>query len=162
MNITIKKMKSDAEIMGKAYVHWRSWQEAYRGIVNRQYLDRLTLEKCEEIARRWPDDLLVAKDGDRVIGFVGYGKAGDEDLDDAGEIFALYILTEYYGQGVGYRLMQAGLDRLRDCSEIVVRVLKENERAVRFYERCGFRFDGREETVVLGSPAVTIQMRMER
>ena len=27
MNIVIKKMETDAEIKGKAYVHWKSWQE---------------------------------------------------------------------------------------------------------------------------------------
>ena len=50
MNIVIKKMETDAEIKGKAYVHWKSWQEAYSGIVDQRYLDSLTLDKCEKIA----------------------------------------------------------------------------------------------------------------
>ena len=29
MNIEIKKMESDEEIKGKAYVHWKSWQDAF-------------------------------------------------------------------------------------------------------------------------------------
>ena len=61
MNIVIKKMESDDEIRGKAYVHWKSWQEAYSGIVDQRYLDSLTLEKCEETAYRWPDDMSKAK-----------------------------------------------------------------------------------------------------
>ena len=52
MNIVIKKMESDDEIKGKAYVHWKSWQEAYSGIVDQRYLDSLTLEKCEKTAYR--------------------------------------------------------------------------------------------------------------
>ncbi|MEE3471918.1 MAG: GNAT family N-acetyltransferase [Butyrivibrio hungatei] len=36
----------------------------------------------------------------------------DEELPEAGEIFAIYILEEYYGTGVGQALMQAGLDEL--------------------------------------------------
>ncbi len=40
----IKKMESDEEIKGKAYVHWKSWQVAYKGIVDQNYLDSLTLE----------------------------------------------------------------------------------------------------------------------
>ena len=55
MIIVIKKMESDDEIKGKAYVHWKSWQEAYSGIVDQRYLDSLTLEKCEKTAYRWPD-----------------------------------------------------------------------------------------------------------
>ena len=53
MNIVIKKMETDAEIKGKAYVHWKSWQEAYSGIVDQRYLDSLTLDKCEKIRMSW-------------------------------------------------------------------------------------------------------------
>ena len=74
MNIVIKKMETDAEIKGKAYVHWKSWQEAYSGIVDQRYLDSLTLDKCEKIAFRRTDNVIIAKDGDSVIGFVGFGK----------------------------------------------------------------------------------------
>ena len=42
--------------------------------------------------------MLVAKDGDKVVGFVGYGKCRYDDLFNAGEVFALYILREYYGK----------------------------------------------------------------
>ncbi len=162
MSITIKKMESDDEIKGKAYVHWKAWQEAYPGIVDQNYLDGQTLEKCESIAYRWPDSIIVAKDGDRVVGFVGYGKYRDDELENTGEIYAIYILAEYYGQGVGYRLMQAGLAQLESYPQIAVWVLKENERAIKFYERCGFHADGREETLQLGSPVTEIRMILTR
>ena len=66
MSIIIKKMETDEEIKAKAYVHWKSWLEAYTGIVNQEYLDKLSLEKCEEIAYSWPDNIIVAKDGNQV------------------------------------------------------------------------------------------------
>ena len=75
--ITIKPMETAAETEGKAYVHWKSWQEAYAGIVDPAYLSALTLEKCLTIARRFPDRILAAKDGDRVVGFAGYGPYRD-------------------------------------------------------------------------------------
>lgn len=156
--VIIRKMESEEEIRGKAYVHWKSWQEAYTGIADARYLDALTLEKCEDMARRWPDNIWIAKDGERVVGFVGCGKYRGEDLGDAGEVFALYILAEYYGQGVGYRLMQTALKQLSAYPQVVVRVLKENRRAIRFYERCGFRFDGWEETLSLGTPVTEVRM----
>ena len=143
MDIQIKKMETDAEIRGKAHVHWRAWHEAYPGLVSEEYLEKLTPEKCEDMARRWTDGNLVAKDGDRVVGFVGYGDRGDE-APGVGEIFALYVLTEYYGTGVGRRLMEAALTKLRDYPEICLWVLKENRRAIRFYEKCGFRSTGEE------------------
>ena len=152
MNIVIKKMETDAEIKGKAYVHWKSWQEAYSGIVDQRYLDSLTLDKCEKIAFRRTDNVIIAKDGDSVIGFVG----------NAGEVFAIYILSQYYGKGIGYRLMQTALSELADHSKIAVWVLKENTKAIRFYERCGYRFDGREQIIELGSPVVAARMVLER
>ena len=89
MNIVIKKMETDAEIKGKAYVHWKSWQEAYSGIVDQRYLDSLTLDKCEKIAFRRTDNVIIAKDGDSVIGFVGFGKYRNDELENAGEVFAI-------------------------------------------------------------------------
>ena len=162
MNIVMKKMESDDEIKGKAYVHWKSWQEAYPGLVDQRYLDSLTLDKCEKTAYRWLDNIIVAKDGDSVVGFVGYGKYRDDELENAGEVFSIYILSEYYGKGVGYRLMKAALSQLTEYPRIAVWVLKNNQRAIRFYERCGYRFDGREEMLVLGSPVIEARMLLER
>ena len=144
MDIEIKSMETDEEIRGKAYVHWKAWHEAYPGLVSEGYLDKLTLEKCEELARRGHGGgLLVAKDGGRVVGFVGCGDRGDE-APGVGEIFALYVLREYYGTGVGAQLLAAGLARLQDYPEVCLWVLKENGRAIRFYKKFGFRPSGEE------------------
>ncbi len=158
MNIIIKAMETEAEIRGKAYVHWKSWQEAYPGLVSPAYLEKLSLEKCEEIAFRRPENTLVAKDGERVLGFVCYGGGDDPDT---GEIFALYVLAAYYGTGLGRRLMDAGLERLRDCPEVRLWVLQGNARAIRFYEKCGFRSDGAEKKLPALS-AREIRMRLRR
>lgn len=141
MGVTIKAMETDEEIRGKAFVHWRTWHEAYPGLVSDEYLDRLTLEKCEDMASQWPENTLVALDGDRVTGFVSYGDRGEE-RPDAGEIFAIYVLPEYWGTGTGAALMKAALERLAGYPEIGLWVLKDNGRAIRFYEKQGFSPDG--------------------
>ena len=120
------------------------------------YLDAMTLEKCEKMARSWKDNLIVAKDKDRVIGFVGYGDRGAE-APDTGEIFALYVLSEYYGKGVAQQLMRAGLDRLKDYPRVCLWVLKENKRAIRFYRKFGFVPDG-EEMISMVIKAEKIRM----
>ena len=158
MGIIIKKMETDDEIRGKGYVHYKAWQEAYPGLVDQNYLDKMSLEKCEEIAYRWLDNILVAKDSGRVIGFVGYGKCRNEDLVDAGEVFAIYVLAEYYGKGVGKALMDAALNLLKDYSQIAVWVLEGNKRAIKFYEKCGFRSDGKTEEITLGTPVTELRM----
>ena len=160
MSIIIKKMDTEEEIKGKAFVHWKAWHEAYPGLIRKEYLDRLTIEKCEEIAFKWRDGLLVAKDGERVVGFVGYGHRED-DPQMVGEVFALYILSEYYGKGVGLLLMKAALDRLNGYAEVCLWTLKENKRAIRFYQKCGFQPNGAEK-LSESIAAVGIQMMLIR
>ena len=159
MDIIIKPMETEDEIRGKAYVHWKSWQESYAGIVDAGYLAQMTLESCEEKAFRWRDNIFVAKDGERVVGFAGYGKSREED--GAGEVFAIYVLEEYQRRGVGYALMQKALALLGDCRIVCVWVIKANAKAIRFYERVGFRPDGEEKDYTLGTPVRLIRMALE-
>ncbi len=159
MNIIIKAMETDDEVRGKAYVHWKAWQEAYAGLMDDAYLASRTLEAAERTAVRWRDGLMVAKDGSRVVGFVGYGAYRDDTLPETGEIYALYILREYYGAGVGQRLMEAALMQLAGYPRIALWVLQGNARAIRFYQKCGFAFDGAQATLDLGGPATEVRMQ---
>ena len=160
MAIIIKPMETEDEIRGKAYVHWKSWQESYAGIVDAGYLAGLTLEGCEEKAFRWHDNIFVAKDGERVVGFVGYGEARGEE--GAGEVFALYVLEEYQHRGIGYALMRRALDELSGSHRVYLWAFAENKKALSFYERVGFRLDGTEKEIVLGTPARGVRLTMER
>jgi len=158
----IKEMESEEEINGKAYVHYKTWHETYTNLVDFAYMEGVTLEKCITIAHKWPENILVAKDGDKVIGFVGYGAYHDDTLPGHGEVFAIYVLEEYHGLKVGYALMNAALDKLSDYNKIAVWVLKGNEKAIRFYERYGYRFDGTEAEIKLGTPNTEQRMIYER
>ena len=141
--IVIKEMESDDEIKGKAYVHFKSWHEAYKGIVSDEYLEKMTAEKCEALSYKWRDRVITAKDNGRVVGFVGYGESSE--LQGYGEIFALYVLSEYYGTGVGQMLLDAAFEKLAEYPHKCLWVLKENKRARRFYEKNGFYPDGAEK-----------------
>jgi ribosomal protein S18 acetylase RimI-like enzyme len=163
MPFQIVPMASEQDMDGKAYVHWKAWQEAYAGLVDSAFLANHTLEKCQAMARRWPDNILLAKtDEGRVIGFVGYGKNRDNDLADSGEIFAIYVLRDYYDKKAGYALMEAGMEKLMDYSRVAVWVLADNARAIRFYERYGFVRDGASKAITLGTPLTEIRLIYER
>jgi ribosomal protein S18 acetylase RimI-like enzyme len=87
--------------------------------------------------------VLAASQGERVVGFVRVGPVEEEH--EVGLVYLLYVLPEYWGRGVGKALMSAAMDELRDLGrrEAVLWVLKENQRARRFYESLGWRLDGR-------------------
>ncbi len=156
--LTVKPMQTEDEIDGKGYVHYKSWQETYVGLIDAEYLRNITEEKCKAMAHKWTDNILVAKDGDKVIGFVAYGKYRDDTLSDCGEVFAIYVLADYQGKKVGYELMNAAFEKLAAYDKIAVWVLKGNEQAIKFYERYGFRFDGTELEVMLGTPNTELRM----
>ena len=143
MNITIKRIETEDEIRGKAFVHWKAWHEAYTGLISQEYLDKLTLEVCEKMAFGRTDNIIIAKDRERVVGFVIYGDRGEKN-PETGEIIAIYVLAEYYGTGAGRQLMEAGMEQLKGYPRICLWVLKGNGRAIRFYEKSGFRPDGEE------------------
>ena len=159
MDIEIKKMETEDEIKGKAYVHWRSWHEVYPGLASQEYIDSLTLQKCEETAFKWLDNVIIAKDKGRVIGFIGYGPS-QEEPKEAGEIYSLYVLTEYFGKGIGSRLMEAALEQLKEYALFHVWAVKGNDRAIRFYGKFGFFLDGREKySETVGAAGIRLTMK---
>ena len=160
-NDTIKPMETEAEIDGKGYVHFKAWHETYTKLVDAAYMSGMTEEACRRIAHKRTDHILVAKDGERVIGFVGYGASRDAGLSGCGEIFALYVLAEYQGQRVGYALMNTALEKLSDYRRIALWVLKGNDKAIRFYERYGFCLDGTEKEILLGTPNTELRIVFE-
>lgn len=161
-SIVIKTAETDEELCGRGYVHCTAWQEAYRGIVSDRYLDTMTVEATTARARQFPENTLVAKDGDKVVGFAVYSPSRDDDLPDAGEVDAIYVLSEYYDRKVGYRLMNKAVDRLSDYNTIFVWVFENNERAIRFYHKFGFEFDGSKKEWNLGGPLTIVRMVKSR
>ena len=161
-SIIIKSAETDEELCGRGYVHCTSWQEAYRGIVCDRYLDTMTVEATTARARNFPDNTLVAKDKEKVVGFAVYGPSRDEDLTNAGEVVAIYVLKEYYNKKIGYRLMNEAISRLGEYNTVFVWVLEKNERAIRFYQKYGFEFDGCKKQLNLGTPVSAVRMIKKR
>ena len=161
-SICIKLAETDEELRGRGYVHCTSWQEAYRGIVSDRYLDTMTVEATTARARQFPENTLVAKDKDKVVGFAVYGPSRDEDLPGAGEVEAIYVLSDYYGKKVGYRLMNEAFSRLSEYNTIFVWVFEKNERAISFYHKYGFEFDGCKKEWRLGTPVSIVRMVKKR
>lgn len=157
MKIIIKKMETPEEIEGKSLVHWQTWREAYDDLLPADFQETMTLEKCRFFSQKYPENTLIAMDGKKVVGFISYGNFRDEAIQ-AGEIIALYVLKDYYGKGVSKQLMHAAFVALDQFSEIYLWVLKDNKRAIAFYQKMGFTFDGQEQILKLGKPVKELRM----
>ena len=113
-----------------AYVHVNSWRTTYQGIVSEEYLQSLSLEKREE---KWVQILsgshhtyvCVMKDGE-MAGFVSFGKERTGVYE--GELYAIYLLKEHQGKGIGKELFRIATRGLKKCgyNTMWIWVLKEN------------------------------------
>ena len=157
MKIIIKTMETPEEIEGKSLVHWQTWREAYDNLLPADFQETMTLEKCRFFSQKYPENTLIAMDGKKVVGFISYGNYRDETIQ-AGEIIALYVLKDYYGKGVSKQLMHAAFVALDQFSEIYLWVLKDNKRAIAFYQKMGFTVDGPEKILELGKPVKELRM----
>jgi ribosomal protein S18 acetylase RimI-like enzyme len=159
MNIS-PAVSEDAAAIARAQV--RSWQAAYERILPDDYLANLSADKRElmwrEFIARGSPELLVARDGDYIVGFVAFGPCRDEGVGTArAEIWAIYVTPSHWSQGVGSQLWGRARARLaaQGYRSVSLWVLTGNERAIQFYDGVGFTVDeGSAKEVVLGGKAL--------
>lgn len=83
---------------------------------------------------------LVAEDGDKIVGVVSVGDRSTEN-DRIGELFGLWVTPELRGQGVAWKLVQAGVRQAtsENYAFLIYWVGTDNGRAVAFASSFGFR-----------------------
>lgn len=94
----------------------------------------------------------VADSGDELIGFAMSGISDD----GMPQLYMLYVVARHHGTGIGQRLFEAVIP----SGAAVLWVAMENPRAIAFYHRNGFEFDGAEQTDP-GTPGI-VEARMVR
>ena len=103
---------------------------------------------AERMAEPWfdPAGLLVAPDGDRLLGF-HWTKQHSPSL---GEVYVVGIDPAAQGRGLGKLLTLAGLHHLRDrgVDEVLLYVESDNAPAVAVYSKLGFRHDAADTHVM--------------
>ena len=110
-------------------------------------------ELAERMAEPWfdPAGLLVAADGDRLLGF-HWTKRHSATL---GEVYVVGIDPASQGLGLGKVLVDAGLRHLRDggAEDVLLYVESDNVPAVRLYEGLGFTHAPADTHVMYVRPA---------
>ena len=130
-----------------AEIHVATWQAAYSDLLPADYLAKMTVEKRQAYWREAIEysepQLLVAIEGDKIVGFVGYDRSRDaKTRSTVGEIWAIYVLQEHWGKGAGLALWDGAREGLKEegCTQVTLWVLLRNERALQFCEHAaGFK-----------------------
>ena len=127
---------------------WRlTWQQAYPSI---DFTARVAWWR-----ERWRGELvpnasiIVAEQADTLVGFV--------TLDGSGYLDQLVVKPDYWGS----KLASALVDETKRLSPdgVTLEVNEDNARAIRFYERNGFRRAGEDVNPTSGRPVLRMSWR---
>lgn len=148
-----------------AAIHVHTWQAAYAGILPTDYLANLSLQKRTDF---WRQQLtvsgslvLVAVENDEVIGWASGGANRDPSANSGAEVYAIYVLPEFWTRGIGRELMQKTEESFSPNSCITLWVLAQNQRAIRFYNKLGYKSDDCKKTIQLGGVSL-VEIRLKK
>ena len=109
--------QSDAN--GIAKVHVDCWRSTYDGIVPVDFLADLSYQESESFWRdilsdsNMPGFVYVAvNDAGKIVGYIAGGPEREGDRLYEGELYSIYILKEFQGQGIGGSLITAASKKL--------------------------------------------------
>lgn len=145
-----KPLPADAQELAR--LHVECWKETYTQLLPDGFFDPA---HSEQRLRMWdrvledPNPLFrisVAENEDgKLVGFAfSASPMGNTDgipENVSRQLYNLYVLEDFHGDGTG----QALLDAVLGDEPAVLWVAPQNPRAIRFYERNGFAFDGVSE-----------------
>ena len=127
---------------------WLStWQEAYPGI---DFTARVTWWR-----ERWRNELVshaaivVAEHAGELMGFV--------TIDATGYLDQLVVSPAQWGSELATLLVDEA--KRRSPERITLFVNKDNARAIRFYQRCGFAQAGEDVNPTSGRPVLKMEWR---
>jgi len=98
------------------------------------------ISEFENAERR---QMLVAKSAQQMVGVV-VGNGGNANRNRHTLVIAIGVDLEFCGRGIGFRLMNALEAWAKDLHfhRLELTVMRHNERAIRLYEKCGYRQEG--------------------
>ena len=133
---------------GIAKVHVDSWRTTYQGIVSDKFLSDLNYESRTEGAIKRIQNPLISNS----VGFADVGPCREKNLKVEAELYAIYLLKEYQGKGIGRMLFHAASDqiRTRKFKDFFVSVLSSNIDSVRFYQKMGGKLIGHDHVDIDG------------
>ncbi|MBI5624648.1 MAG: GNAT family N-acetyltransferase [Elusimicrobia bacterium] len=142
----------------------RTWAAAFGGL--------LSPSELREVSRRWHGVAALAEQtrdkgccsavavsaSGRLLGLVTCGRSGAR----AAFLNRLYVRPGRQGGGLGERLLAAAWRAWPEARSMRLEVLKDNDRAIAFYRRHGFRVAGRRSMRLEGKAVPLAVMEASR
>lgn len=149
-----------------AVVHNQCVKADYSGHIPSKYIDISVSDRRVEAWRGWicrsQVSMVLARIDGEVVGFSTMQPNNDGlSGEDSVELIGVYVLQDYWGQGIGRALFQHLLDEARDSkfAEIVYWEIESNDTGREFYESLSFRSDGSRRTFLEESNRTIEELR---
>ncbi|GAB2533725.1 GNAT family N-acetyltransferase [Gracilibacillus alcaliphilus] len=148
-----KATLEDAKFIAEVYIH--SWKATYQDLINEQDLSNTTVDHhqiyWETILKlsRKQQPVTVIEDQGEIVGFISGGKERTERFGYDGEIFAIYLLPDYQGKGLGKQLLKAFAEEMQELGyqSLLIWVLTHNP-THHFYLHFGAEKIEQEQTTI--------------
>ncbi len=161
------------DVIGIQDVAYHGWLATYpnakHGItvddIEDRYKDRHTEERITQGREQMANPpegqtTLIAKEGGKIVGFCRATKHPDRN-----QLYAIYVLPEYHGRGIGRAMWQEAQQYLDSNKHTIVEVAIYNTKAIKFYEGLGFTDTSKRMSnskFKMKSGAVIPEMEMRR
>lgn len=113
--------------------------------------DRDRLHRAMEAEWFDPQDVILLWDNDAAVGvdkhpalagfhWTKWHGAAEDSAEAAGEVYVIALASAYQGRGLSGHLLRLGIKQMvnKGATEVILYVEKDNESAVRVYEKSGF------------------------
>lgn len=161
----VRPLRDPSDVRALTIAHGRAWRAAYDSLLPAAVLERVAVgapdderivEEYDRLSGYGDDRVFVAEDDvGAVRGYAVFRWGATETEDPVGageaELKELYVDPDYWGQGYGSALLEAGIDQLpADRDALTLEVLVGNDIGINFYESRGFEPAGRSWFEVAG------------
>ena len=141
MPLTYRRWTAD-DLKEIPNVIWLTWLDAYASFIPEDDMQSYlrSFYNDENLTKLFLDPNVsgyVARDGDRVVGFV---RTVFKTAEQRYYVSSLYILPSHQRKGIGTRLMQlaAAEARARGLDRVWIGVMVENKSGLAWYRRLGY------------------------
>ena len=156
----------DADAIGRVQVE--TWRAAYRGLMPDEAIagfdlegrQRMWREGLARVPRPGSATFVAELDGD-VVGFASVGRSRDEEAENEGELYAIYLQQSYWDRGIGRALLERAEESMRafGFERAILWVMEGNERGERFYRAAGWEHEGRKVEAFQGAEVAELRYR---
>jgi ribosomal protein S18 acetylase RimI-like enzyme len=156
----------DADAIGRVQVE--TWRAAYRGLMPDEAIAgfdlegrrRMWREGLARVPRPGSATFVAELDGD-VVGFASVGRSRDEEAENEGELYAIYLHPSCWDRGIGRAMLEQAEESMRafGFERAILWVMEGNERGERFYRAAGWKRDGRKLETFQGAEVAELRYR---